>query len=104
VTRSVDQNSQALAGRPDQLERRLRECLDALGPAPRAELLSVCSPSNASAVRPCEGPTFHSTAERAKVAEGDPRLGRHRISGPPRCRGRRGRSMMQPQLSGTLKA
>jgi hypothetical protein len=25
--------------RPDQLERRLRELLDALGPAPRAELL-----------------------------------------------------------------
>jgi hypothetical protein len=27
--------------RPDQLERRLRERLDALGPAPRAELLRV---------------------------------------------------------------
>jgi hypothetical protein len=27
--------------RPDQLERRLRECLDALGPAARAELLHV---------------------------------------------------------------
>jgi hypothetical protein len=27
--------------RPDQLERRLRERLDALGPAPRAELLHV---------------------------------------------------------------
>ena len=27
--------------RPDQLERRLRERLDALGPAPRAELLDV---------------------------------------------------------------
>jgi hypothetical protein len=27
--------------RPDELERRLRECLDALGPAPRAELLHV---------------------------------------------------------------
>jgi hypothetical protein len=27
--------------RPDQLERRLREGLDALGPAPRAELLHV---------------------------------------------------------------
>ncbi len=26
---------------PDQLERRLRERLDALGPAPRAELLHV---------------------------------------------------------------
>ncbi len=26
---------------PDQLERRLRERLDALGPAPRAELLDV---------------------------------------------------------------
>jgi hypothetical protein len=25
----------------DQLERRLRQCLDALGPAPRAELLHV---------------------------------------------------------------
>ena len=28
--------------RPDELERRLRERLDALGPAPRAELLIVC--------------------------------------------------------------
>ena len=27
--------------RPDELERRLREQLDALGPAPRAELLHV---------------------------------------------------------------
>jgi hypothetical protein len=27
--------------RPDKLERRLRERLDALGPAPRAELLHV---------------------------------------------------------------
>jgi hypothetical protein len=27
--------------RPDQLERELRERLDALGPAPRAELLRV---------------------------------------------------------------
>ena len=27
--------------RPDQLDRRLRERLDALGPAPRAELLHV---------------------------------------------------------------
>ena len=27
--------------RPDQMERRLRERLDALGPAPRAELLHV---------------------------------------------------------------
>ena len=27
--------------RPDELERRLRERLDALGPAPRAELLHV---------------------------------------------------------------
>ena len=27
--------------RPDQLERRLRERLDAVGPAPRAELLHV---------------------------------------------------------------
>ena len=27
--------------RPDQLERRLRERLDALGPVPRAELLDV---------------------------------------------------------------
>jgi hypothetical protein len=27
--------------RPDRLERRLRERLDALGPAPRAELLHV---------------------------------------------------------------
>jgi hypothetical protein len=27
--------------RPDQLERRIREHLDALGPAPRAELLHV---------------------------------------------------------------
>jgi hypothetical protein len=27
--------------RPDELERRLRACLDALGPAPRAELLHV---------------------------------------------------------------
>jgi hypothetical protein len=29
--------------RPDELERRLRERLDALGPAPRAELLHVLS-------------------------------------------------------------
>jgi hypothetical protein len=29
------------AVRLDQLERRLRECLNALGPAPRAELLLV---------------------------------------------------------------
>jgi hypothetical protein len=28
-------------GRPDELDRRLRERLDALGPAPRAELLHV---------------------------------------------------------------
>ncbi len=27
--------------RPDELERRLRKCLDALGRAPRAELLHV---------------------------------------------------------------
>jgi len=27
--------------RPDELERRLRERLEALGPAPRAELLDV---------------------------------------------------------------
>ena len=27
--------------RPDELERRLRERLDALGPGPRAELLNV---------------------------------------------------------------
>jgi hypothetical protein len=27
--------------RPDEIERRLRERLDALGPAPRAELLHV---------------------------------------------------------------
>lgn len=27
--------------RPDELERRLRDRLDALGPAPRAELLNV---------------------------------------------------------------
>jgi hypothetical protein len=27
--------------RPDELERRLRECLDALGPAPRADILHV---------------------------------------------------------------
>jgi hypothetical protein len=27
--------------RPDQLERRLRERIDVLGPAPRAELLHV---------------------------------------------------------------
>jgi hypothetical protein len=27
--------------RPDELDRRLRERLDALGPAPRAELLHV---------------------------------------------------------------
>jgi hypothetical protein len=27
--------------RPDQLERRLQERLDALGPAPRAELLHI---------------------------------------------------------------
>jgi len=27
--------------RPDELERRLRERLDALGPAPRAELLRI---------------------------------------------------------------
>ena len=33
--------------RPDELERRLRERLDALGPAPRAELLHVlCSPTS----------------------------------------------------------
>ena len=28
--------------RPDELERRLQERLDALGPAPRAELLIDC--------------------------------------------------------------
>jgi hypothetical protein len=27
--------------RPDELERRLRDCLDALGPAPRADILHV---------------------------------------------------------------
>jgi hypothetical protein len=31
----------SLRQRPDELERRLRERLDALGPAPRAELLHV---------------------------------------------------------------
>jgi hypothetical protein len=31
----------APAMRPDELERRIRERLDALGPAPRAELLHV---------------------------------------------------------------
>jgi hypothetical protein len=30
--------------RPDELERRLRERLDLLGPAPRAELLRVLKP------------------------------------------------------------
>ena len=30
--------------RPDELERRLQERLDALGPAPRAELLHVMLP------------------------------------------------------------
>jgi len=33
---------------PDELERRLRERLDALGPAPRAELLQACCPSSES--------------------------------------------------------
>ena len=33
--------SSPTAMRPDQLDRRLREHLDALGPAPRAELLRV---------------------------------------------------------------
>jgi hypothetical protein len=30
--------------RPDELERRIRARLDALGPAPRAELLHVLKP------------------------------------------------------------
>lgn len=33
--------AQPAAMRPDELERRLRVLLDALGPAPRAELLHV---------------------------------------------------------------
>ena len=33
--------------RPNELERRLRQRIDALGPAPRAELLHVLMPPNA---------------------------------------------------------
>jgi hypothetical protein len=36
-----DDSEEDRAMRPDELERRLRERLDALGPAPRAELLHV---------------------------------------------------------------
>ena len=38
ATHQVFRRRSLLAMRPDQLERRLRERLDALGPAPRAEL------------------------------------------------------------------
>jgi hypothetical protein len=38
--------------RPDQLERRLRERLDALGPAPRAELLHILMLPRLRASRP----------------------------------------------------
>jgi hypothetical protein len=41
--------------RPDELERRLRERLDALGPAPRAELLHVLMlPDSSEPSRPTE--------------------------------------------------
>ena len=41
VTRLQANRSLLFHVRPDELERRLRERLDALGPAPRAELLHV---------------------------------------------------------------
>ena len=37
--------------RPDELERRFRERLDALGPAPRAELLHIVMLSDAPDLR-----------------------------------------------------
>jgi hypothetical protein len=40
-TRADGSTAQPAVMRPDQLERRIRERLDALGPAPRAELLHI---------------------------------------------------------------
>ena len=55
--------------RPDELERRLRERLDALGPAPRAELLHVLMlPDFERADRIGE---FWSYPESRVFAEGD---------------------------------
>jgi hypothetical protein len=41
ITRATVRRRSLKTVRPDELERRLRERLDALGPAPRAELLHV---------------------------------------------------------------
>jgi hypothetical protein len=40
-TRSDGSTAQPGAMRPDELERRMRERLEAFGPAPRAELLHI---------------------------------------------------------------
>jgi hypothetical protein len=65
--------------RPDQLERRLRARLDALGPAPRAELLHVLMLPDferADAIgsywgtpRPGPSPNYSSTARRTGPSE-----------------------------------
>ena len=64
--------------RPDQLERRLRERLDALGPAPRAELLHVLMlPAFDRADRIGEfyrNPETRTFAELLTDAEQDPHL------------------------------
>jgi pimeloyl-ACP methyl ester carboxylesterase len=62
--------------RPDQLERRLRERLDALGPAPRAELLHVPDAPRLRARRP---------DRRVLELPGEPHLRRtsHRLRGGP---------------------
>ena len=94
--------------RPDQLERRLRERLDALGPAPRAELLHVLMTRSqqcprrsplptadvrTAAVRPHDGlrvagpqpgqipvgTARHRRWRPTKAARGDPDPGRHPV-------------------------
>jgi hypothetical protein len=53
--------------RPDELERRLRERLDALGPAPRAELLHVLMLPTSSG--PTGSASFWSYRESRTFAE-----------------------------------
>lgn len=64
--------------RPDELERRLQERLDALGPAPRAELLHVLLlPDFERADRIgefCGNPKTRTFAELLIDAEQDPHL------------------------------
>jgi hypothetical protein len=54
--------------RPDELERRLRERLDALGPAPRAELLHVLTLPDFDRADRITAPTRRTTTPNLKKA------------------------------------